>query len=68
MCPAPPGVGDEADAEAWWDAAVFLSNALIFLTTAKAGIPVLAANRDEFDLEHVRFKWRHQAYSNLVFC
>ncbi len=27
-----------------------LKDALIFLTAAKAGIPVLTANRDEFDL------------------
>lgn len=27
-----------------------LNDALIFLTAAKAGIPVLTANRDEFDL------------------
>jgi predicted nucleic acid-binding protein len=27
-----------------------LNDALIFLTAAKAGLPVLTANRDEFDL------------------
>jgi hypothetical protein len=27
-----------------------LADALIFLTAAKAGLPVLTANRDEFDL------------------
>jgi hypothetical protein len=27
-----------------------LNDALIFLTAAKAGIPVLTANRDEFDV------------------
>jgi hypothetical protein len=27
-----------------------LNDVLIFLTAAKAGVPVLTANRDEFDL------------------